>query len=54
VNLPGHGPDRLDFGAAWDGEKTIRTFSLTSNGKGYLGAEIPAIEILGPPETQPK
>jgi hypothetical protein len=40
ANLPAHSPVSLDFGGAWDGEKQVRTFSLTSNGKGYLSAEI--------------
>jgi hypothetical protein len=41
ANIPLHAPDRLEFGAVWDGEKQVRTFSLTSNGRGYLSAEIP-------------
>ncbi len=41
VNIPTHSPDRLEFGAVWDGEKQVRTFDVTSNGKGYLVAEIP-------------
>jgi hypothetical protein len=58
LNTPYHALDRLDFDAVWDGQSFLKTFSFTTNAKGYIRAEIPPgpfhvteIRELGPPKT---
>jgi hypothetical protein len=42
VNTPQHSPEQLDFGSVADGLTSAKTFSLTTNGAGYVTLSIPA------------
>jgi hypothetical protein len=41
-NTPQHSPDQIDFGGVSDGSSARKTFSLTTNGSGYVAVAIPA------------
>jgi hypothetical protein len=41
-NTPQHSPDQIDFGGVSDGASARKTFSLTTNGTGYVTVAIPA------------
>jgi hypothetical protein len=41
-NTPQHSPDQIDFGSVSDGASARKTFSLTTNGSGYVTVAISA------------
>lgn len=61
LNTPAHSPHQLQFGEVWDGQSSMKAFSLTTTAAGYVRVEIPSgpfyvaeIRELGPMKSGSK